>query len=47
MNETKFDLIPFKEAWQMVLDKEIKDSCAVISLLRVYYYLKKQNRIDF
>ena len=39
--------IPFREAWEMVLREEIKDALAVISLMRVYFYLKKQNRIEF
>jgi ADP-ribose diphosphatase len=39
--------LPFKEAWQMVLSFEIKDSLAVIGLLRAYNYLKKKGRIDF
>jgi len=39
--------IPFKKAWKMVLNEEIKDALAVISLMRTYYYLKGQKRIDF
>jgi len=45
--DLKVKKIFFKEAWQMVLNEEIKDALAVISLLRVYNFLKKQNRIDF
>jgi len=39
--------LPFKDAWQMVLDFEIKDSLAVIGLMRSYHFLKKANRINF
>lgn len=39
--------LPFQEAWQMVLNTEIKDALAVISLLRVHEYLKKNNRINY
>lgn len=35
----------FLEAWEMVLSGEIKDSLAVIGLMRVYYYLKNNDRI--
>lgn len=39
--------LPFKEAWQMVLNAEIKDALAVIGLMRAYHYLKDENRINF
>lgn len=39
--------LPFKAAWQMVINGEIKDALAVIGLMRVYQYLKENNRIDF
>ena len=37
--------LPFTEAWQLVLSGEIKDSMAVIGLMRVQHYLKEQGRI--
>ena len=37
--------LPFLEAWEMVLRAEIKDSLAIIGLMRVYNLLKKQNRL--
>jgi len=37
--------LPFLEAWEMVLNCEIKDSLAAIGLMRVYYYLKNSNRL--
>ena len=37
--------LPFMEAWDMVLKNEIKDSLAVIGLMRVYNYLKHKKRI--
>ncbi len=39
--------LPFKKAWQMVLNAEIKDALAVIGLMRAYNYLKLKNRISF
>lgn len=39
--------VPFREAWEMVMNEEIRDALAVISLMRVYFFLKKQRRIDF
>ena len=38
-------VIPFLEAYQMVLDFEIKDSLAIIGIMRVYEYLRKEGRI--
>jgi len=43
----KIKKLPFREAWQMVLQYEIKDALAVIGLLRTYDHLKKEGRIDF
>ena len=43
--DLKIRKIPFLEAWQMVLDAEIKDSLAVIGLMRAYNYLKQHKRI--
>jgi len=37
--ELKIKKLPFREAWQMVLDYEIKDSLAVIGLMRARQYL--------
>ncbi|MBN1406291.1 MAG: NUDIX hydrolase [Calditrichaceae bacterium] len=37
--------LPFMEAWEMVLNAEIKDSLAVIGLMRVYNYLKQNKKI--
>jgi len=37
--------LPFLTAWQMVQSGEIKDSLAVIGLMRVYHFLQKQGRI--
>jgi 8-oxo-dGTP pyrophosphatase MutT (NUDIX family) len=39
--------LPFKEAWQMVLDYTIKDSMAIVGLMRAYNYLKKSGRINY
>ncbi len=39
--------LPFEEAWQMVINAEIKDALAVIGLMRAYQYLKVNNRINF
>jgi 8-oxo-dGTP pyrophosphatase MutT (NUDIX family) len=36
--------LPFMQAWQMVLNNEIKDSLAIIGLLRVYNYLKARKQ---
>jgi 8-oxo-dGTP pyrophosphatase MutT (NUDIX family) len=38
-------MIPFLDTYQMVLDYEIKDSLAIIGIMRVYQYLKKEGRI--
>jgi len=38
-------VVPFLEAYQMVLDYEIKDSLAIIGIMRVYQYLKNEGRI--
>ena len=43
--ELQIKKVPFMEAWQMVLDTEIKDAMAVIGLMRTYNYLKRQKRI--
>ncbi len=37
--------VPFLRAWQMVLDQEIKDSLAVIGLMRVYEHLRQRDRL--
>ncbi len=39
--------LPFKEAWQMVLNFEIKDSMAITGILRTYEYLKKRGKINY
>lgn len=39
--------VPFRKAWEMVLNHEIRDALAVISLMRAYFHLKKHSRIDF
>jgi len=39
--------LPFKTAWQMVLNCEIKDALAVIGLLRAYHHLKENGRINY
>ena len=41
----KVKKLPFMQAWEMVLNGEIKDALAVIGLMRVYYYLHQQNRL--
>ena len=43
--ELQIKRLPFPDAWQMVLDEEIKDSLAIIGLMRTYHYLKNQNRL--
>jgi ADP-ribose pyrophosphatase len=45
--QLKIRMLPFKEAWQMVLQCEIKDALAVIGLMRTYDHLKKEGRINF
>jgi 8-oxo-dGTP pyrophosphatase MutT (NUDIX family) len=37
--------LPFIEAWQMVIDQEIKDSLTITALMRAYHWLQKQNRL--
>lgn len=37
--------LPFMEAWQMVLDQEIKDSLAVTALMRTYHLLQQQGKL--
>lgn len=37
--------LPFMEAYKMVERYEIKDALAIISLSRVYHYLKKEKRL--
>jgi 8-oxo-dGTP pyrophosphatase MutT (NUDIX family) len=37
--------IPFLDVYQMVLDYEIKDSLAIIGIMRVYEHLKNEGRI--
>ena len=39
--------LPFTEAWQMVLDGQIKDAMAVIGLMRVYYYLQRRELLNY
>jgi len=39
--------IPFKEALQMVINYEIKDSMAITGILRTYQYLKDSGRINY
>lgn len=43
--ELQIKRLPFLEAWQMVLDGEIKDSLAIIGLMRTYHLLKNQKRL--
>ena len=38
-------VVPFFEAYRMVLEFEIKDSLAIIGIIRVYDYLRKEGRI--
>ena len=38
-------IIPFLDAYHMVLDFEIKDALAIIGIMRVYQQLKKAGRI--
>lgn len=37
--------LPFMEAWQMVLEQEIKDSLAITGLMRTYHLLQEQNKL--
>ncbi|HHM02038.1 MAG TPA: NUDIX hydrolase [Caldithrix abyssi] len=39
--------LPFEQAWQMVLEQEIRDALAVIGLTRAYFYLKQKGHILF
>tara|TARA_R110002110_G_scaffold301156_1_gene515082 strand:+ start:42211 stop:42759 length:549 start_codon:yes stop_codon:yes gene_type:complete len=43
--ELQIKKVSFSKAWQMVLDEEIKDSLAVIALMRVYQMLQKEKRL--
>jgi len=45
--ELEIRRIPFKEAWQMVINYEIKDSMAITGILRTYQYLKNSGKIDY
>lgn len=45
--ELKVKKVSFKDAWQMVMDYEIKDSIAITGILRSYHYLKNSQRIDY
>jgi 8-oxo-dGTP pyrophosphatase MutT (NUDIX family) len=38
-------VVPFLEAYQMVLDYEIKDSLAIIGIMRAHEHLKKEGRL--
>jgi len=38
-------MVPFLEAYQMILDYEIKDSLAIIGIMRVYQHLKNAGKI--
>lgn len=37
--------LPFGEAWDMVLNGQIKDAMAIIGLMRAYHFLKNNNRL--
>ena len=39
--------VSFKEAWTMVLDKEIKDALAITGILRAHTYLSARGRLNF
>jgi 8-oxo-dGTP pyrophosphatase MutT (NUDIX family) len=43
--DLKVKVVPFEKAFQMVLDYEIKDSLAIIGIMRVHEYLKKEGRL--
>jgi 8-oxo-dGTP pyrophosphatase MutT (NUDIX family) len=43
--DLKIRKLPFLDVWEMVINAEIKDSLAVIGLMRVYNYLKMNGRI--
>ncbi len=45
--ELQIRRLPFEQVWRMVMDQEIRDALAVISLTRVYFYLKQEGRISF
>jgi 8-oxo-dGTP pyrophosphatase MutT (NUDIX family) len=38
-------VVPFLEAYKMVLEFDIKDSLAIIGIMRVYEYFRKEGRI--
>ena len=44
--ELQIKKLPFMEAYEMVLNGEIKDALAIISLLRAYRWLKKNGEIQ-
>ncbi len=37
--------LPFLDAWQMVLNQEIKDSLSVTALMRTYHHLQQEGRL--
>jgi 8-oxo-dGTP pyrophosphatase MutT (NUDIX family) len=37
--------VPFRDAYRMVLDYEIKDAMAIIGIIRTYHWLKARNLI--
>jgi len=39
------EMVPFLDAYKMVLNFEIKDSLAIIGIMRVYEHLKNQGRL--
>lgn len=43
--DLKIRRLPFLEAWDLVLQGEIKDALAIIGLMRTYHFLRRQNRI--
>jgi len=44
--ELQIKKLPFLDAWQMVLNGDIKDAMAIIGILRTYTHLKKHKRLD-
>lgn len=45
--DLRVKMLPFRDAWQMVINFEIKDALAIIGIQRAYQYLKSAGRVDF
>ena len=43
--ELEIKKLPFIDAYQMVIDHDIKDALAIVAMMRVHHYLKFTNRL--